>query len=187
MTSVVGTPAPSSPPSRGSVAAGGKKKTPSRTAGPRLDSAAASREGKQLMAAILEVLAGARTPTAAAQALGMSLPRYYAMELRALHGMLEACQLRPLGRRRRAESELAALRRETEQLRRECARQQALLRAAQRTVGLAPATTVTKPDGKKRRRRPTARALKAAARLQEENPEPGGADAMVVENHHETA
>ena len=37
----------------------------------------ASAEAKRVAAAILEVLAGARTPTEAAQALGLSLPRYY--------------------------------------------------------------------------------------------------------------
>jgi hypothetical protein len=130
----------------------------------------ASAEAKRLMAAILEVLAGARTPTAAAEALGVSLPRYYVLEVRALQGMLVACEPRQVGRGPSPESALAGLRRECDQLRRECTRQQALVRAAQRTIGLAPpAPPARQPhnNGKKRRRRrPTARALRAAAQLQ---------------------
>jgi hypothetical protein len=55
-------------------------------------------------------------------------------------------------------------------LRRDCARQQALVRAAQRTIGLtAPAASKPEKNGKKRRkRRPTARALRAVARLKNE-------------------
>lgn len=129
----------------------------------------ASAEAKRVAAAVLEVLAGARTPVAAAQALAVSLPRYYVLELRALHGMLVACEPRPIGRVVSSESALAALRRECDQLRRECARQQALVRAAQRAIGLPPPAPPTRPapaHGKKRRsRRPTARALRAAAQL----------------------
>jgi hypothetical protein len=62
------------------------------------------------------------------------------------------------------------LRRECEQLRRECSRQQALVRAAQRTIGLTPpASPKPEKNGKQRRkRRPTARALRAAVRLRDE-------------------
>src|SRR5579859_4197362 len=130
----------------------------------------ASAIAKRLATAILEVLAGLRTPTAAAQALGVSLPRYYLLEVRALHGMLVACEPRPLGKTPTAESALAALKRECEQLRRDCARQQALVRAAQRTMGWTPvAAAPAKPakhGGKRRVRRPMARALRAVARLQ---------------------
>jgi hypothetical protein len=133
----------------------------------------ASAEAKRLAAAILEVLAGARTPTDAAQTLGLSLPRYYLLEDRALHGMLVACEPRTIGRGPSPESALAALRRECDQLRRECGRQQALVRAAQRTIGLAPPTPPARGperDGKKRRRRrPTARALRAAAQLKKDD------------------
>lgn len=130
----------------------------------------ASAEAKRLAAAILEVLAGVRTPTQAAQALGMSLPRYYLLEVRALQGMLVACEPRSVGPKPSSASALAALRSECERLRRDCARQQALLRAAQRTIGLSAPAAPSKPaaNGKKRRRRrPTARALRVAARLQE--------------------
>lgn len=128
----------------------------------------ASAEARKRAAVILEVLAGTRTPTQAAEAIGISVPRYYLLEIQALHGLLLACEPRSLGRQQSAESALAALRRECEQLRRDCARQQALVRAAQRTIGLPPpAPAQPEKNGKKRRRRrPMARALRAAARLQ---------------------
>jgi hypothetical protein len=134
----------------------------------------AGTEAKRLAAAILEVLAGARTPLQAAEALGVSLPRYYLLESRAVHAIVLACEPRSPGRSPSPESALAALRRECEQLRREVARQQALVRAGQRAIGLAaPAPRGPQRDGKKRRaRRPTARALRAVARLTEESHEP---------------
>jgi hypothetical protein len=129
-----------------------------------------------LAAAILEVLAGVRTPAEAAQQLAMSLTRYYIVEGRALHGLVAACEPRPLGRVRTPESDLARLRREGEQLRRQCARQQALLRVTERTIGLSPAPA-PKPGSarpKQRRRKPTARALKAAAVLRPSEPAAAG-------------
>ncbi len=130
----------------------------------------ASAQARKQAAAILEVLAGVRTPTQAAEALGMSLPRYYVLETRAVQGILLACEPRTIGRQATAESTLATLRRECEQLRRECGRQQALARAAQRTIGLtAPPPPRPEKNGKRRRkRRPTARALRAVARLKTE-------------------
>ena len=141
----------------------------------------ASIEAKRLAAAILEVLAGTRTPTEAAQIVGISLPRYYVLENRAVQSILVACEKRSMGRALTAESALAALQRECEQLRREGARLQALLRAAQRTIGLtAPALSKPEKNGKKRRkRRPTARALRAVARLQEGEPLPTTENASV--------
>jgi hypothetical protein len=55
-------------------------------------------------------------------------------------------------------------------LQREVTRQQALVRAAQRSVGLAPpAAPPPKAPGKRaRRRRPVARALSVAARLHQD-------------------
>jgi hypothetical protein len=130
-----------------------------------------SQEARLMAAVILEVLAGVRTPTDAAVALSVSLPRYYALEVRALEGLLQACERRPRGPRRSAERELGKLRREGERLKREAARAQALLRVAQRAVGLRSAEAA-KPaadaSGKKRRkRRPTTRALRAAELLRQ--------------------
>src|SRR5277367_3066829 len=122
-----------------------------------------SAEAKRLAAAILEVLAGMRGPSEAAKVLGISLARYYQLETRALAGLLAGCEPRRRGGRK-GPTELSALRQECERLRRDCARQQALVRAAQRTVGLAPPAVEEPPAStgsskKRRKRRPTARAL----------------------------
>lgn len=128
----------------------------------------ASRQAQRLAAAILDVLAGGRTPVDAAAALGMSPPRYYLLEQRALAGLVAACEPRPPGQTISLKHRIAVLEKELLRARQECARQQALVRAAQRTVGLAPppAKPVAKSTGKRpRKRRPTVRALKAAAAL----------------------
>lgn len=130
-----------------------------------------SQDAKQLAAAVLEVLAGTQTPSDAAQGLGISLARYYQLELRALNGLVAACEVRRRGRWSRTGNELADLRQECEQLRRECARQHALVRATRRT-GLAEATPPAAPPAPekrklRRKRRPVARAMKMAALLKE--------------------
>ncbi len=127
-------------------------------------------ESRRLAAAILEVLAGVRTTVDAAKALSVSLPRYYALEARAIEGLVRACEPRKRGPGRSQAKELETLCKEKMRLERECARQQALARAAQRTLGLAPPPSRPAPDaadkGKKRRkRRPVARALLAATTL----------------------
>jgi hypothetical protein len=139
---------------------------------PKLRTDGVSGEARRQAAAILEVLAGVRTPTEVAGQLAISLTRYYIIESRALQGLIAACEPRPRGKVRTPASELAALRRECEQLRRQAARQQALLRVTERTMGLAasatPSTKADQKSRKKRRRKPRARALLAAAALQEE-------------------
>jgi hypothetical protein len=132
-----------------------------------------SRDAKQRAAAILEVLAGGRTPTQAAQALGVSLGRYYLLEDKALAALVTACEPQPRGRNPNGAHRVARLQRECEHWQRECARQQALVRAAQRSIGLAAppppaAKDKDKGKGKKRRRRPVVRALAAANRLRVE-------------------
>jgi hypothetical protein len=134
-----------------------------------------SREAQRLAAAILEVLAGVRTPGQAAEALAVSLPRYYHLEGRALRGLLTSCEARPHGRVRSVDKELATLQRQHERLRRELSRQQTLVRMAQRSVGLTPPPPAPAPGGsKKRRRRPTVRALAAASHLQQQSQEATG-------------
>jgi hypothetical protein len=56
-----------------------------------------SREAQRWAAVILEVLAGVRTPAQAAEALSVSLPRYYQLETRALRGLVASCEARPKG------------------------------------------------------------------------------------------
>jgi hypothetical protein len=137
----------------------------------------ASRNAQRVAAAILEVLAGVRTPTDAAVALDVTVPRYYIWEQRALEGFVAACEPRPAGRMASERHQVKVLQKEIARLRQDCTRQQALIRAAQRTIGLAPPPLPKPPAkaggkagdrvaGKKRRkRRPVVRALKAAASL----------------------
>lgn len=129
-----------------------------------------SKEAKRLVAAILEVLAGARTPQQATEALGMSLPRYYQVEARALQAMLKSCEAKPKGRQPDPRREVAQLQRDNERLQRELNRQLSLTRMAQRSFGLPPPAPVArKANGKKsRKRKRTTRALTLAARLQQE-------------------
>jgi hypothetical protein len=128
-----------------------------------------SRVARQLSAVILEVLAGMRTPTDAAEAVGISVARYYLLETRALQGLVEACEPRKTGKRRSPEKTIAGLKTEIARLKREYERTQALLRLSHRTLGVsAPKAEKPKAGGKrKRRRKPKARALKAAAMLRE--------------------
>ena len=176
----------SPPVSEGAASQRGASK---RGSSPRAASNTASRKGRRLRGgtsqanrlavAILEVLAGLRTPAEAAQSLQISLPRYYGLETRALEGLVAACEPKPSGKQPTPETRIAALEKELQQARHECARQQALVRAAQRTVGLTlPATRpgkqkadaakgAVKKSGKRRKRRPTVRALRAAKTLRE--------------------
>jgi hypothetical protein len=124
------------------------------------------------------VLAGARTPGEAARVLGMSVPRYYQVETRALNGLLAACESKPKGRQPNPANEANGLRQENERLKREITRHQALARAAQRAIGLSPSPAPTARErtsgsssapAKKTRRRRMARALSVAQRLQKDN------------------
>jgi hypothetical protein len=132
--------------------------------GPRIDGGSAG--ARKWAAVILQVLAGEWTPGEGAKILGVSLPRYYAVESRAMTGLVMACEPRVKGKRRQSEKEVAELKKNVIRLERECARKQALLRASQRTAGIqAPV-----PSAKiKRKRRRTVRALKMAAVLQKAN------------------
>jgi hypothetical protein len=140
-------------------------------------------DAKRVAAAVLEVLAGARTPTDAATALGTSVPRYYLLEQRAVQGLLTACEPRSKGRAPTEARQIAQLERDVARLTRECGRQQALVRAAQRAVGL-PAVQPAKPAAgrpgskKARKRRPAVRALKAVAALRDNSSSPAVADAV---------
>ena len=139
----------------------------------------ASREAQRLAAAILEVLAGVRTPMDAAAAVGLSVPRYYLWEQRAVEGLVLACEPRPLGKAASPQRQIAVLQKEVVRLQHYCSRQQALVRASQRTIGLAPPPhPMSKPGSKtsgktvaggagkaRRKRRPAVRAMKAVAAL----------------------
>ena len=123
-------------------------------------------QSRRTAALILDVLAGARTPSDAAGVMGVSLPRYYAIESRAISGLVKGCEPSVKGRRcGSVEKVTADLHRQVETLTRECARKQALLRAVQRSVAL-PETRPGSSGKGKRKRRPVVRALKASHVLQ---------------------
>jgi len=132
-----------------------------------------STQANRIVVAILEVLAGMRSPAEAASALNISLVRYYMLETRALEGMVAACEPKPMGKQPSPQTRINSLEKELQKAHRECARQQALVRAAQRSVGLSTANgqkgkASPKRDKKgRKRRRPTVRALKAADTLRE--------------------
>jgi hypothetical protein len=113
----------------------------------------------------------------------MSLPRYYAAEARALRGLLAACEPAPRGRRPvEGMGEMQRLREENQRLRRQCARQQALLRLQQRALGLeaAPDAAGAQKPGKKRRR-PRKRALRLIEGLRQ-GQQTGTAEAVPAES-----
>jgi hypothetical protein len=125
-------------------------------------------EAKRAATAILEVLAGVRTPTQAAQALGLSVMRYYQVEARAVQGLVTACEPQRRGPGRSLEKELRTLGRQHERLQRELGRQQALARMAQRSIGLAaPPPSASKNGSTKRRRRPAVRGLRMVKQLRQ--------------------
>ncbi len=134
-----------------------------------------SSEANRLGVLILEVLAGGRTPLDAAKALGVRLPRYYQLETRALQGLITALEPRPKVRQPSPEGRIARLEKALAEARRDSLRQQALVRAAQRSLGIKPpAADEAKPAGPNspghRKRRPAVRALKAARRVAQATP-----------------
>ena len=141
---------------------------PTRKRGPRRQARAPrpsteSADTRRTAAAILEVLAGGRTPGEAASSLGISLARYYQVETRALEGLVAACAPRTKGPQASPTKELEDLKKAQDKLQGELSRKQALLRVAQRAVGLSLPTP--KPAKGRRKRKPVVRALRAAALL----------------------
>lgn len=129
--------------------------------------AATPSEAQRLAATILEVLAGIYTPTQAAEALSISLPRYYQLEARALEGLVAALAPRPKGKQPSLENRVKLLEKELAAAHRQCARQEALVRVTQRTLGLsiavpAKSASPARDANGRKKRRPTVRALKAA-------------------------
>lgn len=132
-----------------------------------------SAEAKRMACLVLEVLSGLRSPASASAVAGIASQRYYALETRVLQAIVEALEPRPKGPRHRPETERDRVLRRCERLERELRRAHALLRTAQRAIGLGPPkeTEVTRKDksGKERRhkRRPRVRARKTVDALRE--------------------
>ena len=136
------------------------------TAGRR--SASGQPGGVRLASCVLEVLAGLRSTTEAADSLGVnSLARYYQLEQRALAGLVQGCEPLRRGRAAVAGRESARAAAGERAAERECQRQQALVRLARQAAGLSPPAepALASPGVKKRRRRETARGLRAAEQM----------------------
>jgi hypothetical protein len=132
--------------------------------------AATPSEAQRLAATILAVLAGVHSPLAAAAVLAVSLPRYYQLEARALTGLVAALAPRPKGQQPSLENRVKLLEKQLVAAHRQCARQEALVRLTQRTLGLAVAAPPksTRPErdqAGRKKRRPVVRALKASHAL----------------------
>ena len=164
------------PAATGAVAAAPPRRRGGRPKGsvsrPKPDPVALSPTARSTGAFILEVLAGIRSTTDAAKAIGVSPVRYYALESRAVHALFVACQPRMDGPPTDAELArvVARLRDDKKRLEGEAARLRALLRSTQRTLGVTPAPAAVSPKpgtpgAKRRARRPVVRALTAVRRL----------------------
>ena len=129
-------------------------------------------EANRQAVVILEVLGGVRAPQDAAKALGITVPRYYQLEVRGLQGLVAALAPRPKGKQASPESRIARLELALGRSQNECGRLRALVRAAQRSLGVKVTEAVdaqkpAKDRAGRRRRRPAVRALKAARVLAE--------------------
>jgi hypothetical protein len=124
-------------------------------------------EMRRRAAAVLEVLGGAKSPSEAAESLEISLPRYYQLEARALEGLITACEPRARGRSAGEGKTFHALRKENDRLRQDLTRTQALTRAVQRAAGMPGGDDEKTPaaGAGRRKRRASARALRAARQL----------------------
>lgn len=141
-----------------------------RTDAPRPSKLVGSPEAKLRACVVLEVLGGLRTPADAAAAIGVTLPRYYQVETRALQGLLAALDVQAKrGPRPSVEGELARTKAERDRLEREVRRAQALVRATQRAIGLAPPKPPRDEPGKRKKKRPTVRARRLAEALRAES------------------
>jgi hypothetical protein len=137
-----------------------------------------SPEGKRKASVILEVLGGLRTPTSASTVLGISIQAYYLLEIRALQGLVAAVDAPPgRGGRPSPDGPLRRAVADRDRLERELLRAQALLRVAQRSIGLPPPQPTPKASkgakGKsKATRKPTIRGRRAAQALRDAASEP---------------
>ncbi len=111
---------------------------------------------RRLVALLLEAWSGVRSTLATSEAMGVTLPRFYQLEARALQMLVTAMEPRPRGRPRTAEDAIGKLQAERQRLLRDVERYQSLYRTAQRALGVAVARPPEKannpgPGGKRRR------------------------------------
>lgn len=126
----------------------------------------ASSDARRIAGAILEVLAGVRSITDAAVALGIAPARYYVLEARAVAGLITACEPRSPGPQSGSglTTEVDRLRAERDRLRDEAARYQALARIAQTAFGPMGGAVTPAPATAPMLTQRQLRAARAAAR-----------------------
>lgn len=115
-----------------------------------------SKEARRNVALLLEALCGMRSTTEAAEAMGVSMQRYYVLERRAVQGMVTALEPRRQGRQVTLEAQVTKLEGEIERLSGELMRYQTLHRASQRVIGVP--REEPSPASSTRRKRKTTRA-----------------------------
>ena len=146
-------------------------KTRLKLLGKELQLAQIDPRARRQAAAVLEVLAGLRTPQQAADELGISLPTYFNLEIRAMRGLTFACCAQPPGRQQTLAPKLRQAQSRLAELEQQMGRYQALLRTAQRSVGLAPPVPVKPAAGARRApRTPSVRALRTIKALRQDQP-----------------
>jgi len=96
-----------------------------------------SKAARKQVAIILEALSGEIGTTEASEQMGVSLSRYYQLEGRALQGMLAAMEPKKRGIQMTPARQILALEAEKKLLEKDLRRHQSLLRAANRSLGLA--------------------------------------------------
>jgi len=129
----------------------------------------ASPQARKHACVLLEVLSGLKGPGEAAEALSISLPRYYVLEARALEGFVKALEPRERGPGPASiESRLAQARKESETLRRELTRTQSMLRLARKAAGLPSEKRSPSGKGKKPKRRKVNRTRRVMERIGKE-------------------
>jgi hypothetical protein len=141
----------------------------------------ASDSAKRAAQAVLEVLSGLKGPTEGAEALSVSLQRYYVLETRALEGLVKALEPREKGKRGPAvENRLEEMTRERDRMRSELERMKSLVRAAQRSVGLPQ--SIERKEGETgkgkggRKHRKVDRVKRVLSRLKASPADPAGAE-----------
>jgi hypothetical protein len=134
-----------------------------------------SKASRKAVAAILEALAGEISTTEAAELLGVSHSRYYQLEARALGGMLQASEPKKRGYQKTPEREIDGLKAEKRSLEKDLRRHQSLLRAANRSLGLARGGRPKADLGAKKRKR-SPRGKTVLKTLRQEETESKGAD-----------
>jgi len=143
-----------------------------------------SKRARQITVALLETLSGELGPSEAAERLQISLSRYYQLETRALKGMLTAVEPKARGPQKTPQREIDALKAENAEIRKELRRHQALLRAAQRSVGLKKTGRKTDSSNKRVRKRRGSRGQTVLQTLcGEPDAHEGGADDGGTKRH----